>query len=65
MNSNTIFWIPVIATAFLMYFARISHIAVLHYNLFLLLLMLWSGLVIGFFRFLHKRARRRGRIGRF
>jgi hypothetical protein len=53
MNLKNIFWIPVIGTAVLIYFARTSHIAVLHYNLFLFLLLLWSGLVIGFFRFLH------------
>jgi hypothetical protein len=58
MSLNSIFWLPVIVTAVLMYFARVSHIAVLHYNLFLLLLMSWSGVVIGFFRFLHKTRQR-------
>ncbi|HDR15930.1 MAG TPA: hypothetical protein ENN79_10700 [Desulfobacteraceae bacterium] len=62
MISNNILWAPVFATAVLMYLARVFHIAVLHYNVFLILLMLWSGLVIGFFRFMHKRKFPAGRI---
>jgi hypothetical protein len=62
MRSNNIFWLPVITTAVLIHFARVSHIAVLHYNLFLILLLSWSGLVIGFFRFLHKRMQHAGRV---
>jgi len=62
MISDKILWSPVAATAVLMYFARTSHIAVLHYNVFLFLLFLWCGLVIAFFRVFHTGKLRMGGI---
>jgi len=62
MNRKRLLWTPVFATALLMYFARVSHIAVLNYNLFLALLLLWSGAVIGFFRIFAGPGVRRSRL---
>ncbi|MFO8090931.1 MAG: hypothetical protein R6U13_13905 [Desulfatiglandaceae bacterium] len=54
MISDGMLWLPVVATAVLMYLARVSHIAVLHYNVFLILLLVWGAVIIAFFRFLCK-----------
>ena len=61
MISDLVSWAPVVFTAFLMYFARTSHIAVLNYNLFLISLLVWVAAVMAFYRVLSLRERARGR----
>jgi hypothetical protein len=53
MTSKSLSWAPAIATAIAMYLAKASHIAVLHYNVFLLSILAWCGGLIGFYRLLH------------
>jgi hypothetical protein len=64
MISDRLLWAPVVCTAILMYFARTSHIAVLHYNVFLILLLVWVAGVIAFFRFMGLSVGRGGDVGR-
>jgi hypothetical protein len=54
MISDWLSWFPVAATAILMYLARVSHIAVLHYNVFLISLLVWCGALIAFYRVLNR-----------
>ncbi|MBN2032796.1 MAG: hypothetical protein JW836_05925 [Deltaproteobacteria bacterium] len=64
MIFNWLSWFPVVGTAILMYFARVSHIAVLHYNLFLALLLAWCAAVIAFYRVFNAPGERNGATGR-
>lgn len=45
-------WVPIIVTTVLLYFARFSQVAVLHYNLFLVSLMVWVAVLFAFYRIL-------------
>ena len=56
MISNWLPWIPIALTALMMFFARVSHIAVLNYNLFLASLIVWAAALIAFYRILALKA---------
>ncbi|MCF8032423.1 MAG: hypothetical protein K9K66_05775 [Desulfarculaceae bacterium] len=52
--SKILAWIPIVVTAMLMWYARVTNVGVTHYNLFLLGLLAWSLVVIVFYRILWK-----------
>ena len=54
MKVNWLSWPPLAVTILLMYFAKTTHLAVLHYNLFVLMLLGWSGFLIFYFRAIRK-----------
>ena len=54
MTSKLLSWSPAIATAIVMYLAKASHIAVLHYNVFLLSILAWCAGLIAFYRLLYR-----------
>ena len=54
MTSKLLSWSPAIATAIVMYLAKTSHIAVLHYNVFLLSILAWCAGLIAFYRLLSR-----------
>ncbi|BEQ14668.1 hypothetical protein [Desulfoferula mesophila] len=43
-------WLPLVITAVLMWYARITNVGVTHYNLFLLGLLAWCFIIILFYR---------------
>lgn len=43
-------WLPIVITAVLMWYARITNVGVTHYNLFLLGLLAWCLIIILFYR---------------
>ena len=47
-------WIPIVITALLMWYARVTNVGVTHYNLFLLGLLVWCLIVIAFYRIIFK-----------
>jgi hypothetical protein len=52
MNQHWLAWIPVAITALLMYLAKITNFGVTDYNKFMLFLLAWSAIIIGYYRFL-------------
>jgi hypothetical protein len=60
MISNWISWSPVAATAIMMYWAKASHIAVLHYNVFLISILAWCGGLIAFYRVFNRTGMQNG-----
>jgi uncharacterized protein (DUF486 family) len=55
MKMKWLNWLPLTATAVLMYLARITNLGVTDYNLFLIILMIWCLCLITFYRNTHKR----------
>lgn len=47
-------WLPIGITAVLMWFARKTNVGVTDYNLFLLGLLAWCLVIIGFYRFMRR-----------
>jgi hypothetical protein len=60
MISDGFSWSPVAATAVLMYLAKASHIAVLHYNLFLISILVWCAFLIAFYRIFNRTGTQNG-----
>lgn len=60
MISDWFSWSPVVATGVLMYLAKASHIAVLHYNVFVISILVWCAALIAFYRVLNRRGKRNG-----
>jgi cell division protein FtsW (lipid II flippase) len=60
-KGDWIAWIPIAITGILMYLARITNIGVTDYNLFLLILIGWSTLLVFFYRNLTVRRRQNGK----
>ena len=50
MNQHWLAWVPIVLTALLMYLAKITNYGVTHYNIFLLLLITWSAVLIFYYR---------------
>lgn len=50
-------WLPILITAVLMWFARVTNVGVTHYNLFLLGLLAWCLIIIGFYRALRTKSK--------
>ncbi|MBU1274564.1 MAG: hypothetical protein KJ720_04250 [Proteobacteria bacterium] len=48
-------WLPIVITAFLMWYARSTNVGVTNYNLFLLGLLAWCLIVIAFYRLTRRR----------
>jgi cell division protein FtsW (lipid II flippase) len=49
-KGNWIAWIPIAVTGILMYLARITNIGVTNYNIFLLSLLIWSAILVFYYR---------------
>ncbi|MCB2192595.1 MAG: hypothetical protein KQI62_13575 [Deltaproteobacteria bacterium] len=43
-------WLPIVITALLMWYARVTNVGVTNYNLFLLGLLAWCLIIIVFYR---------------
>ena len=43
-------WLPIVITALLMWYARVTNVGVTHYNLFLVGLLVWCFIIILFYR---------------
>lgn len=50
-------WLPIVITALLMWYARVTNVGVTNYNLFLLGLLAWCLIIIGFYRVLRTKRR--------
>lgn len=50
-------WLPIVITALLMWYARVTNVGVTNYNLFLLGLLAWCLIIIGFYRVLRTKSR--------
>jgi|GEM_PF-3420833 len=48
---NWIQWIPMVATLVLLYVLRWSHIGITNFKVFVLIMIIWSLLLIFFYRF--------------
>ncbi|MCB2226779.1 MAG: hypothetical protein KQH53_08890 [Desulfarculaceae bacterium] len=50
MTKKLLAWIPIVITALLMWYARVTNVGVTHYNLFLLGLLAWCLIIIAYYR---------------
>ena len=50
-------WLPIVITALLMWYARVTNVGVTNYNLFLLGLLAWCLIIIAFYRTLRTKSR--------
>ncbi|MBU4566874.1 MAG: hypothetical protein KMY53_01660 [Desulfarculus sp.] len=48
-------WLPIVITALLMWYARVTNVGVTNYNLFLLGLLAWCLIIIAFYRVLRRK----------
>ena len=52
-------WLLLVATIGLFILLKWLHLGVIHYNWFLIILLAWCGLLIGFFRFMAREDRQK------
>lgn len=55
MTKKLLAWIPIVITALLMWYARVTNVGVTNYNLFLLGLLAWCLIIIAYYRVLRSK----------